>query len=364
MKWPWTKESKFDILDRRGAELRPIHYRDSQTQGYSPHGIVASDVELAISRATPQMVAVAKAIVAASRAGKPVIFFLGGHVIKEGLSKCIISLLSNLQYGAVAGAGAMLVHDYEMSTWRGTSEYVEKTLPDGSFGMWEENTAINEIAKIAAKRKWGFGETTGWWLAAQGKCRASESLALWCWQNSVPYTVHTTIGGDVFYQYPNCDGAAIGAASYRDFLIFARLVKNLNRGGVFLNIGSSVHGPEVFLKALSLARNVGRAKGERVRNFTTAVFDREMPNDGKDYTGADFTNDDQLYYWRPWKTVLRRSILEADGSTCGESYFVQGEHALTVRVLQLLVNELSKGKKIDRNDDNSTTAAAAGAANS
>jgi hypothetical protein len=138
---------------------------------------------------------------------------------------------------------------------------------------------------------------------------------------NVPVTVHVGIGYDILHEHPNCDGAALGAASYRDFLVFAEGVTRLE-GGVLLNFGSAVMGPEVYLKALAMARNVAHQEGRAVRHFTTAVFDL-IPLDGD--TRRQAPKSDPRYYYRPWKTILVRTV--ADG---GESFYVQGDHRVTV----------------------------------
>jgi len=141
----------------------------------------------------------------------------------------------------------------------------------------------------------------------------------------VPVTSHVGVGSDIIHAHANCDGAALGAASYTDFLLFARAVEQLE-GGVFLNIGSAVAGPEVYLKALSMARNVARREGRSIRRFTSAMFDLvELPENfrdgppGKQHPG---------YYFRPWKTILVRTV--ADG---GRSFYFQGDHRRTLPTL-------------------------------
>jgi hypothetical protein len=140
----------------------------------------------------------------------------------------------------------------------------------------------------------------------------------------VPVTVHVGIGYDIIHEHPNCDGAALGQLSYQDFLVFAKSVENLE-GGVLLNFGSAVMGPEVYLKALAMARNVAHQEGREIRRFTTAAFDL-VPLDDDFHREAPKT--DPRYYYRPWKTILVRTV--ADG---GESFYVQGDHRATVPAL-------------------------------
>ena len=138
----------------------------------------------------------------------------------------------------------------------------------------------------------------------------------------IPCTVHVGIGSDIIHEHPNCDGAALGKASYTDFLVYTQTVTKLE-GGVFLNFGSAVTGPEVYLKALAMARNVARQNGKQIAHFTTAVFDVQPLGDEE--TTAAPPKSNPRYYFRPWKTILARTV--ADG---GVSYYVQGEHRLTL----------------------------------
>ena len=148
---------------------------------------------------------------------------------------------------------------------------------------------------------------------------------------NIPVTVHVGIGYDIIHEHPNCDGAALGAASYQDFLIMAQSVSGLE-GGVFLNFGTAVMGPEVYLKALSMARNVAHQEGKSIRRFTTAVFDLHEISGGI-HDAAPKT--DPRYYYRPWKTILARTV--KDGGT---SYYVQGYHKNTFPALYHAVTAL------------------------
>src|SRR5947209_4868747 len=157
------------------------------------------------------------------------------------------------------------------------------------------------------------------------------SIAAAGWRLGVPVTCYVSIGSDIIHAMPNCDGAALGQTSYTDFLIFARTVQDLE-GGIFLNIGSAVTGPEVFLKALSMARNVAHQRGERIENFTTGVFDLiPLPDNYRDGPPG---KEHPLYYYRPWKTLLCRTV--AGG---GQSYYICGDHRDTIPTLwHYLVN--------------------------
>jgi hypothetical protein len=162
-------------------------------------------------------------------------------------------------------------------------------------------------------------------------CAAGHRLA-------IPVTSHVTIGADIIHAHANCDGGAWGSASFTDFLLFAHAVTQLE-GGVFLNVGSAVTGPEVYLKALSMARNAARQSGAAISRFTTAVFDLvELP---RNYRDGHPAKDHPQYYYRPWKTILIRTV--ADG---GQSYYIQGDHRQTIPALHAaLVSEPAQARQ-------------------
>jgi hypothetical protein len=202
---------------------------------------------------------------------------------------------------------------------------VPRWLSAGQFGLWQETSRLNDIISEAVRRDEGLGEAVGRTIEEERFPHRDLSVAAACWRKGIPCTCHVTIGADIIHAHPNCDGAALGKASYTDFLIFARTVQNLE-GGVFLNVGSAVTGPEVFLKALSMARNVAHQEGKSVRNFTTAVFDlAPLPENWREGTPA---KEDPLYYNRAFKTVLVRAV--ADG---GRSFYVQGDFRDTIPAL-------------------------------
>jgi hypothetical protein len=218
--------------------------------------------------------------------------------------------------------------------------------------MWRQTGDLNEIVREAQCRGEGIGEAVGRFIeenssraksadrgvrmsvhshAVAGSddralCPHSElSLCAAGYRRGVPVTSHVNIGADIIHAHPNCDGAAWGAASYTDFLLFVHAVSRLE-GGVFLNVGSAVTGPEVYLKALSMARNVAHQRGRQIAHFTTAVFDLvELPANFRD--GHPPKSHPQ-YYYRPWKTILIRTV--ADG---GQSYYFQGDHRETLPAL-------------------------------
>ena len=204
---------------------------------------------------------------------------MGAHVLRAGVNRHLIDLIERgcIDHIAMNGAGA--IHDYELARIGATTESVARYIRTGEFGLWRETGELNDVDRARRPR-----EASGWAKTSGGasrraifRTRISASspppTAL-----GVPVTVHVGIGYDILHEHPNCDGAALGAASYRDFLIFARTVERLE-GGVLLNFGSAVMGPEVYLKALAMARNVAHQEGRAIRRFTTAVFDL-VPIDG------------------------------------------------------------------------------------
>ena len=209
-------------------------------------------------------------IVKAKRKKKPIIFMCGAHVTKCGLSPVLIDLMQNGFVSLLATNGAGAIHDFEIAWWGKTSEEVERSIQDGSFGMAKETAEIfNQIPSFAQKEDMGLGESIGkriWELKPKYR---KYSLLANAFKLKIPVTVHVAFGTDVVHEHPNFDPSATGYATHIDFEILANEVSKLNNGGVVLNFGSAVILPEVFLKALSVARNI---KG-RVENFTTANFD-------------------------------------------------------------------------------------------
>ena len=272
------------------------------------------------SFAHPDLPAFADRILAARRDQREVIVLMGAHVIKQGLSRFIIDLMRRGLITCLGVNGAGVIHDYELARIGATTESVARYIRTGEFGLWTETGEINDIVNAAGDR--GFGEAVGEAIVTrQLPHRDVSILAAGC-ELDVPVTAHVGVGYDILHEHPNCDGAALGAASYRDFLTFAEHVRHLE-GGVFLCLGSAVMGPEVYLKALSMARNSEHQEGREIRRLTTAVFD--LADLGDDLT-HEAPKTDPRYYFRPWKTVLLRTV--ADG---GESFYVQGDLRETVR---------------------------------
>jgi hypothetical protein len=313
--------SRYQLFPRDRVELRDVAERG--------HDLRADDcLPLAPPRspyAHSDLPGLVERIHAARQAGRPVIMMMGAHPIKLGLSRFLIDLIERKIVTHVATNGAGLIHDFELACFGGTSEDVARWIRAGQFGLWRQTGRLNELARQAAAGGEGLGEAVGRALSAESPPHVELSLAAAGWRAGVPLTVHVGIGSDIIHAHPNFDGAAFGKASDTDFLIFARAVRDLS-GGVFLNVGTAVTGPEVFLKALAMARNVAHQEGETVRGFTTAVFDLvELP---ADWRAGPPSKEHPHYYYRPWKTILARTV--ADG---GQSYYFQGDHRQTVPTL-------------------------------
>ena len=246
---------------------------------------------------------------------------MGAHVLRAGVSRHIIDLVERGFISHIAMNGAGAIHDYELARMGATTESVARYIRTGEFGLWRETGELNEWISEAAACGLGLGENLGRRIEESGYGWKDLSVLAAAWRRSVPVTVHVGVGYDILHEHPNCDGAALGAASYRDFLIFAKTVENLE-GGVLLAFGSAVMAPEVYLKALAMARNVARQQGRAIARFTTAVFDLvPLAGDGR----TELPKSDAGYYFRPYKTILVRTV--ADG---GESFYFRGDHRATL----------------------------------
>jgi hypothetical protein len=264
---------------------------------------------------------VAQRLLEAQGRGAARLLMMGAHVVKMGVSRHVIDLLKRGAITHIAMNGAGAIHDYELARIGATSESVARYIRNGEFGLWKETGLLNEWAREAADHDLGFGENVGRRIHESDFPHKDLSILSNAYALSVPVTLHVGIGYDIIHQHPNCDGAALGKASYRDFLIYARTVENLE-GGVMLSFGSAIMGPEVYLKALAMARNVARQEGRSICHFTTAVFD--LVPIGGDYH-KELPKTDPGYYFRPHKTILVRTV--ADG---GESYYICGDHRLAI----------------------------------
>ena len=281
--------------------------------------------------AHPDLETVANRIASARARGAAVILLMGAHVIKMGLSRFVIDLMERGLVTLVGMNGAGPIHDYELSLIGATTESVARYIAEGQFGLWQETGRINEIVAQGLDAGLGYGDALGREMAEGAYPHQDISILAAGYRLRVPVTVHIGIGQDIIHEHPNCDGAALGAASYRDFLVFTQQVANLD-GGVMLNYGTAVMGPEVYLKALAMARNAAHQEGRKINQFTTAVFD--LLDLGDDLS-KEAAKTDARYYYRPFKTILVRTV--QDG---GESYYIRGPHRGTLPALhRLLTNE-------------------------
>jgi hypothetical protein len=239
--------------------------------------------------------------------GKPIIWGIGGHVVKTGLAPLIINLMERGFVSAVASNGSVLVHDAEVALVGSTSEDVDASLGAGAFGAADETgRLLNEAAHDGARDGLGLGEALGRALVASNPKHAELSLLCAAYRARVPFTAHVAIGTDIAHFHPRADGASLGAATHTDFRLLSELVRRLNGGGVYLNIGSAVILPEVFLKCVTLVRNLGHT----LEDFTTANFDF-------------------IQSYRPLTNVVRRPV----SGGAGRGFSVTGHHELTIPLL-------------------------------
>jgi phosphoglycolate phosphatase-like HAD superfamily hydrolase len=316
--------SRYPRFDRSRLRLRPLSERvhDLDLANWLPLDGPAPPFT------HPDLPALAQRMAAARTADRPVILMMGAHLVRAGVSRHLIDLMERGQITHVAMNGAGAIHEYELARIGATTESVARYIASGEFGLWSETGLLNDWTAEAARADAGMGETIGRKLLESGFPHSGLTLLAAGCRLGIPVTIHVGVGYDIIHEHPNCDGAALGAASYTDFLILARAVEALE-GGVLLNFGSAVMGPEVYLKALAMARNVARQEGREIRRFTTAVFDlREIPGDF--HRAAAKT--DPSYYFRPYKTILVRTV--ADG---GQSFYFCGDHHATIPALRAAI---------------------------
>ena len=276
---------------------------------------------------------VAKHIIMAKQNNSSVILMIGGHVIRSGVQKHIIDLMERGYISCITMNGSGIIHDFEFALIGATTENVAKYIRDGQFGLWKETGLLNDIINKGYKKCLGMGETVGQAIHEGDFPYKNISLLAAGYRLKIFITAHVGIGYDIIHAHPNCDGAATGATSYRDFLYFAKIVENLE-GGVVMNFGSAIMAPEVFLKALSMARNITHQHGKDIKNFATLVCDlHELPDDFH----KEPQKDNPAYYFRPWKTMLVRTV--ADG---GKSFYIKGRHADTIPLLWAAINRAEK----------------------
>ncbi|MCX7599333.1 MAG: hypothetical protein N2512_10800, partial [Armatimonadetes bacterium] len=246
-------------FDRSRLKLQPLAQRKHDLD---LSAVMPLDAEVPWLE-SPELDAVADRIGAARRRGAEVLLLMGAHVIRQGNSRFIIDLLRRGLITLVAGNGAVAIHDFELALIGATTESVARYIRTGEFGLWHETGWINDAVNEGARQGLGFGEAVGKMIMEKEFPYRDISVLGQAYEMGVPATIHVGIGADIIHEHPNFDGAAAGAASYRDFLTLADAVTRLE-GGVVLNFGTAVMGPEVYLKALSMARNVARQEGREI----------------------------------------------------------------------------------------------------
>lgn len=307
-------------FDRSRLVLRPLAEREHDLD----LGVIMALDDPVEELDDPGLGAVAERVVAARATGGERLLLMGAHVIRQGNSRFIIDLMRRGFITHLGLNGACVIHDFEFALIGATTESVARYIRDGQFGLWEETGWINDAVNRGADEGLGIGEAVGRMIVEREFRHRDISLLAAAYELGIPATVHVGIGSDIIHEHPNFDGAKTGAASYRDFLTIADTIARLE-GGVMLNFGTAVMGPEVYLKALSMARNVAHQEGRRIAHFTTAVFDL-APLGPECHTQPEKSNP--FYYFRPWKTILIRTV--QDG---GESFYIQGDHRRTFPTL-------------------------------
>jgi len=306
MKLPYEE---FDLSGVKRYPLRSRQSKVSLAQFATPYkkgsglgGWLAALPGLLAAQDFKEVVA---AIVAARNKGRPIVWGLGAHVLKTGLSPILVDLMERGFISAIATNGAGIIHDFEIALSGGTSEDVDAALGPGKFGMAEETgTELNRAINDGVAAGLGLGQAVGKYLDAAKPSFAQISIAASAWRLQIPVTVHVAVGTDIIHMHPQASGAAIGEASLRDFKYFVTTVSKLE-GGVYLNCGSAVVLPEVFLKAVAIARN-----------------------DGRSLDGLTTVNLDFLRHYRPLTNVVNRPTVGT-----GKGYAITGHHELLIPLL-------------------------------
>jgi hypothetical protein len=292
-------------LSARGGKVRVEDFAAPYAKGSGVRGWLDSLPKIL---AADSFRSVVDALVKARAHGKPILWGLGGHVIKCGLAPVLVDLMQRGYASAFSMNGSAAIHDFEIALVGCTSEDVEAVLPDGRFGVAEETgREMNQAIACGDRDGIGIGEALGRALTTDGRApHADRSLLAAAYQRSVPVTVHVAMGTDTPHTHPAAEPAAIGRATHYDFRLFCTLVAGLNEGGVYLNVGSAVVMPEVFLKAVSAGRNLGHA----LANFTTVNFDF-------------------LQHYRPRVNVVERP----HAGSRGRGYGITGHHEIMLPLL-------------------------------
>jgi deoxyhypusine synthase len=291
-------------VTRRANKVTADEFAKPPSKDRSFHAFVASLPDILVAR---DFRLVVDAIVSAAQKKRAVVVMLGGHIVKTGLAPLLISLIERNIITHVAMNGSAAIHDFEIARFGGTSEDVAAGLKDGTFGMAEETgREMNEAFVQGSSRAEGMGESLAVALEHSKLAHPELSVLLCAHRNDIPATVHAAIGAEIIHQHPIANGAAIGDTSHRDFRRLAHGLAGLHEGGVVLNLGSAVIMPEVFLKALTIARNL---------------------NDGKPQSFVTCDLDMQRHY-RPRMNVVQRPTMHS-----GKGYEITGHHELMVPLL-------------------------------
>lgn len=312
--------TRYEVFNRSRLRIRPLAERTSDLQ--IDHWMQLEDTPPPYEH--PNLQELARRLARARSSGSARILMMGAHVIRAGVNRHIIDLLERGYVNHIALNGAGMIHDYELARIGATTESVARYIQTGEFGLWRETGELNDWIREAAADGSGLGEYAGKRILESDYPYRNLSILAAAYRVGVPATVHVGVGYDILHEHPNCDGAALGQASYLDFLIYAHTVESLE-GGVLLSFGSAIMAPEVYLKALAMARNVARQEGRSIRHFTTAVFDL-VPIHGDVH--RELPKTDPGYYFRPHKTILVRTV--ADG---GDSMYFCGDHRATFPAL-------------------------------
>ncbi|HOM42524.1 MAG TPA: hypothetical protein PK481_03205 [Bacillota bacterium] len=325
----------FKMFDTSGLVIKPLSERI--------HDVDLMDVLVPVD-SSPAVLdnentrAVAGAMVGAKQASAATLLMYGAHVIRTGCSAYMIELMKRGLVNHFATNGAGSIHDFEFSLIGKTCESVEKYIGEGQFGLWHETGMINDILKEGVEDGLGAGEAIGRYIWEMDLPYKKYSVLANGYHFGVPCTIHIGIGNDILHEHPNASGRVLGEATYRDFLIYVQSITNLENG-LFINAGSAVTGPEVYLKALAMARNAALQRGKSIVHFTAAVLDiHHMPEECFRSVPA---KTDPGYYFRPWKTILVRTV--ADG---GRSFYIKGLHRDTLPSIAKLAIAMEEGKEI------------------
>ncbi len=306
----FEKLSTVPIADR-GGMVRVEHFGHPVTPGATVGALIDSLPDILAAKSLRETIA---ALVEAKRRGRTILWGMGGHVIKCGLADILLDLQAQGWVRGWVMNGASSIHDYEIAIAGHTSEDVEDVLPDGRFGSADETGRwMNQAIIAGARDGLGMGEALGRSLEKHAKPElAPHSILYGAYQSSVPVTVHVAVGTDTPHTHPIAEGGAIGKATHQDFQLLCSLVRGLNDGGVYLNVGSAVVLPEVFLKAVSVVRNLG-------------------------YPLADFTtiNFDMLQHYRPNVNVVKRPHAKRGG----KGYAITGHHEIMIPLLAAALKE-------------------------